>query len=197
VSKVRKKQSLCKFKKCDRLAQTAGFCNAHYLQKKRGQKLRPLFLTNRPIGSAVRIVYDKRKCPRPDLEGPCHIFRGGKNTNGYGKVYPSKRKSVYVHRYIWERDRGPIPAGMEVDHQCRVRACCNVDHLRVVTVKVGRLENVVGSFWKLNAAKTHCKHGHAFDAANTYVYKGHRACRACNSVRSAACKKKRRSSCRR
>lgn len=39
-----------------------------------------------------------------------------------------------------------------------------------------------------NAAKTHCKHGHLFDAENTYTHRGKRYCRAClraNSTRYA------------
>ena len=40
---------------------------------------------------------------------------------------------------------------------------------------------------RLNAAKTHCPQGHAYDEANTYVYKRRRYCRACVLVRSKAC----------
>ncbi|WP_415925441.1 HNH endonuclease [Streptomyces sp. ME19-01-6] len=33
---------------------------------------------------------------------------------------------------------------------------------------------------------THCKHGHAFDEANTYLYKGKYHCRACRAARERA-----------
>jgi hypothetical protein len=34
-----------------------------------------------------------------------------------------------------------------------------------------------------NARKTHCKHGHEYTEANTYVWRGARICRACNERR--------------
>jgi hypothetical protein len=38
-----------------------------------------------------------------------------------------------------------------------------------------------------NARKTHCKHGHPFDAANTYyAANGERRCRACRRIRIRA-----------
>ena len=37
--------------------------------------------------------------------------------------------------------------------------------------------------YKTRTPKTHCKHGHAFDAANTYIdYAGYRVCRPCRHV---------------
>jgi hypothetical protein len=32
-------------------------------------------------------------------------------------------------------------------------------------------------------AQTQCKRGHVFDEENTYLWRGHRACRECNSLR--------------
>lgn len=62
---------------------------------------------------------------------------------------------------------GPIPRKKMVDHRCRVRACCNPHHLRVVTAKVNATENSIG-FAAVNKAKTHCLKGHCFDKKNTY-----------------------------
>jgi hypothetical protein len=56
--------------------------------------------------------------------------------------------------------------------------------LRLVTTAINLTENVVGSCWKIHAAKTHCPHGHPYDEANTYRPKnGQRACRACSRER--------------
>lgn len=40
---------------------------------------------------------------------------------------------VMAHRYAWEAVHGEIPEGVEIDHTCRNRACCNVAHLRPAT----------------------------------------------------------------
>ena len=40
---------------------------------------------------------------------------------------------VRAHRYAWERENGPIPKGLYIDHKCHTPACCNVAHLRLAT----------------------------------------------------------------
>lgn len=53
-----------------------------------------------------------------------------------GKNYASARVNrlcTYVHRFSYELFKGPIPAGMQVDHLCRVHFCVNPDHLELVT----------------------------------------------------------------
>ena len=91
----------------------------------------------------------------------------------------------YVHREVYEAYRETIPKGLTLDHLCRVRNCCNPDHLEPVTLQ----ENIArGRYnWRLNL--THCKHGHEFTPENTYVYpKGgrnggpKRQCRACGVI---------------
>ena len=55
---------------------------------------------------------------------------------------------------------GEIPDGFQVDHKCRLRCCCNPDHLRAVTPQ--------GKYWlredepPMHAKQTHCKNGHEF-----------------------------------
>lgn len=49
------------------------------------------------------------------------------NSNGYGN-----------HRRVYEREVGPIPAGMELDHLCLNRRCVNVLHLEAVSASVNR-----------------------------------------------------------
>jgi len=47
---------------------------------------------------------------------------------GYGQISISK-KSLLVHRVIWEIFKGPIPEGFCVLHTCDNPPCCNIDHL--------------------------------------------------------------------
>lgn len=143
----------------------------------------PLFLRQRPFGSPPRIVYDEVPCQVDGLKGPCHVFRGCKSRDGYGCVN-NKGKTVLVHRYVWELANGPILGGLEVDHRCRNKACCNVDHLRVVTHRINTTENSK-SLQAINAAKTHCIHGHPFSGDNLIIRSdGGRKCRECARQKS-------------
>lgn len=139
-------------------------------------------IPRRPRGSEPVIHYDETPCPVPGLNGPCHVYRGAKDSAGYGHVR-ANGVTVKTCRYCWERAHGVIPKGMEMDHLCRVRACCNVAHLRVVSHAVN-MTNTVGSGWQLNAEKQFCKRGHPFDSANTKLTKdGRRQCAACERFR--------------
>jgi hypothetical protein len=62
----------------------------------------------------------------------------GHKHKGYGKVARPGRGQgmVSVHRTVYEMLVEPIPRGLQVDHLCRNRACCNPDHLEVVTGKI-------------------------------------------------------------
>lgn len=62
----------------------------------------------------------------------CWNWKGCLNASGYGYTR-FNGKSVGAHRVAYELKRGPIPDGMDVDHLCRNRACCNPAHLEVVT----------------------------------------------------------------
>lgn len=63
---------------------------------------------------------------------PCHLWNGSTFHNGYGKL---TRGGVtqYAHRYYYELEHGPIPKVLECDHLCRVRKCCNPEHIELVT----------------------------------------------------------------
>lgn len=63
----------------------------------------------------------------------CIIWTGATNRDGYGRLRVNGRM-VYAHRYAWEREHGPIPDGMVIDHRCFERSCVNAEHLRPATV---------------------------------------------------------------
>lgn len=102
-----------------------------------------------------------------DGPGGCWIWTGFKDPDGYGRVfYNGKLRGA--HHVALEMLGTKIPAGMAVDHMCRVKACVNPDHLRIVTFTVNAKENSVSPIAR-NAAKTHCKRGHPFSGANLAV----------------------------
>jgi len=120
----------------------------------------------------------------------CWIWRGAKDNvnDGYGVIRSGGGRKLSrtqkAHRVSYELLVGPIAAGLEIDHLCRVRACVNPAHLEPVTRaennRRGKSSQVLSDFWRL---KTHCLRGHPFDDANTYVTRaGRRHCRACTAL---------------
>lgn len=79
----------------------------------------------------------------------CHIWTGHKS-HQYG-VSRMAGRNVTVHRAIWAHFRGPIPEGLQLDHTCGAKLCCNVDHLRVVTAR----ENSLAATSNNMAARNH------------------------------------------
>lgn len=65
---------------------------------------------------------------------PCWVWLGAKQPGpwDYGVMYHGGR-TCRAHRVYYERAKGPIPDGLELDHLCRVPACVNSDHLEPVT----------------------------------------------------------------
>ena len=71
---------------------------------------------------------------KPSL-GPCWIWTGGLSKKGYG-VFSLGGVSQLAHRVAYEWILGAVPAELELDHLCRVRACVRPNHLEAVTHRV-------------------------------------------------------------
>lgn len=114
----------------------------------------------------------------------CWVWTAFRNHDGYGRRYWNGRQK-FVHRIVYESLVGKVPPKMELDHLCRVRACCNPAHLEIVTHKQN-MERGLHNGGRNNREKTHCINGHAFTEANTYWRTDMRHGRICRTCRNNA-----------
>jgi len=111
----------------------------------------------------------------------CWEWVGAIQPNGYGVFGISPRQKILAHRASFEIAKGPIPDGLEIDHLCRNRSCCNPAHLEAVTHQ----ENKRRESASYRARVTTCPRGHAYSDANNEGInnRGKRYCRACDRDR--------------
>ncbi len=101
---------------------------------------------------------------RVDVSG-CWLWITSRRA-GYG-AFSIRRKSHQAHHLAYQQLVGLVPAGLQLDHLCRVRHCVNPAHLEPVTLR----ENVLRgeSFTARNARKTYCPRGHEYSLDNTRI----------------------------
>lgn len=161
----------CDIKGCPGSHWGRGWCKRHYERWAD---------TGNPLGSRRPTIEDVILGSVVSEFG-CWLWQGRIMGEGYGEF-----NKAMAHRLSYEVFVGGIPPDKQIDHLCRVRHCVRPSHLELVTIK----ENVLRGFGPsaLNARKTHCKNGHPFDEANTYVDKTlrKRACRVCGRAKQIA-----------
>jgi len=114
-------------------------------------------------------------------KGPlCWNWRGA-NVMGYGSIFYNGKTRRATH-IAWEMERGPIPKGLFVLHECDNPSCVRVEHLSLGT----QSKNMKDCFKRHPhknvgySRKTHCIKGHELIESNVYRTKeGHRECRIC------------------
>lgn len=137
-------------------------------------------------------VLEERFWPKVDKTGECWIWTRAQSYDGYGRLHVrinGKHKWLLAHRLAYELVVGPVPAGLVIDHLCRVRACVNPAHMRAVTSRENWFEPKSQVCAAVNSRKTHCKRGHALSGGNLIeriVSRGTllRVCRECSRDRS-------------
>lgn len=133
--------------------------------------------------------------PALDLSKPCIQAPGHRDSGGYAEVTLIGRaeKRTRAHRMAYEREYGPVPPGLAIDHACHNedadchggasclhRGCIEPAHLRAVSNRVNTLAGK--GFVAKNARKTHCKNGHALTPDNVdlrYLQTHGRRCIQC------------------
>lgn len=106
-------------------------------------------------------------------ENGCWLWQANKDTKGYGQMTigsrtDGSRRNAMAYRVAYEVFKGEIPAGLHLDHLCRVHACVNPNHLEPVTPKENNHRG--NPAWKQAKAKTHCLRGHELSGKDVYTY---------------------------
>jgi hypothetical protein len=117
------------------------------------------------------------------LDNGCWVWTGAKQSSGYGHLVFAG-SPMLAHRLFFTHFRGPIPAGLTLDHLCRNRLCVNPDHLDPVTQRENNLRSNSPS--AINSRATHCPNGHALSGENVRIVVRrdgvHRKCLPCNRI---------------
>lgn len=183
-------KGICSVDSCERPIWAKGWCSGHLSRWYKGGDVRadvPLIQRRRlPRGTSAvdraEFFTDRNGPTMSGMDTPCWLWTSGHYPAGYGAFWLEGR-TVLVHRWWYEQLIGPIPEGLELDHLCINRGCCNPAHLEPVTHAENLLRSPTAPA-TINARKTHCIHGHAYDEANTRITsKGQRQCRACRRRR--------------
>lgn len=130
---------------CDRTALAKSLCGLHYKRMAahgdltKGDPLPPLYR------ALKRLIW---------MPSGCWEWAGSRTVNGYGKmtvgVGPDRRQTV-VHRVVYEALVGAVPAGLDLDHLCRNRACANPVHLEPVTRSENLRRGIGGRYYPRKA----------------------------------------------
>lgn len=114
----------------------------------------------------------------------CWPYTEATSEDGYGRFWHNERR-MPAHRFAYEQVYGRIPDGLQIDHLCRNRICCNPNHLEPVTPQENNRRSMSPS--AVNALKDKCKNGHSELGPRKGVYgKTVRYCLACAREREAA-----------
>ena len=166
---------LCSFGGCMAIHQAKSFCQRHYLK---------LLRYGTPFGGRPHYLSDiDHFMSKVEKTDSCWLWKGTIDRKGYGQytIPRSGGKKVGAHRYAYQIFKGMIPQGREPDHLCRVRHCCNPEHLEAVTRSENLRRGLVGhKIAEIQRLKTHCPQRHLYDDTNTYRNPdGKRVCRQC------------------
>lgn len=117
----------CSVEGCDKPVHSKGMCGMHAQRVARWGS---------PDGFAPTLTIAERLWQRVRKTEGCWEWEGSTTKAGYGQIFngsPGQNSMTYTHRLAYELLVGPIPDGLEIDHLCRNKVCCNPAHLEPVT----------------------------------------------------------------
>ena len=138
------------------------------------------------VASRFWAKVNKRGPVHPVLKTPCWLWvRKGDSRSGYGRFYSGDQYHV-ASRFAYQLANGAVPEGLWVLHRCDTPRCVNPEHLFLGTHDDNMADlRAKGRGNSQHRDQSHCKRGHPFDKANTYVTtNGQRACRKCKKAKT-------------
>ena len=117
----------CSIEGCGSPHYARTMCNSHYQAWRKTGRVGEF-----PRARANFSSFDEAFAARTERQGDCLVWTGPKTGDGYA-VAKVRGVQKYMHVFAWEQAHGPVQAGMQVDHTCWNRACCEVAHLRQAT----------------------------------------------------------------
>lgn len=172
------------FKKCR-------ICGTYYGPgtRKYNQFIKSKFCSIDCSGKSQRNTLDDvRKKIAVNPKTNCHIWTGHKIWSGYG-VCNLEGKQALVHRVIWIQGRGPIPENLQIDHLCGIKACCNLEHLRLATAQENSLADTSNNMAARYFRRLVC---HKCGGEFSKFKNGLRYCRPCRHKRMMEYQRERR-----
>lgn len=170
----------CTAEGCSDPQYTRQLCLMHYKRDYRARRK----AANGSVGHAPsrpaidRLLAKFVEIPGP-LDTPCWGWK--RRLDRYTTINVDGKNQL-AHRVAYEHFVAPIPDGYEVDHLCRVPACCNPVHLEAVTPRENKIRSMAPS--AIAYRTNRCKWGHSLEDARTNDL-GHRHCRTCQRLRDA------------
>jgi hypothetical protein len=158
----------CLIDGCSSVPFSRGWCQKHYVRWTR---------YGDPLGFRISSFWSM--VDLSDLDG-CWNWTGPQFADGYGHCSKGtgRRYDQRAYRRMYQMLIGDPPTGLQLDHLCRNRLCCNPWHLEPVTQQ----ENIRRGAHA--APRTHCPQGHEFTPENTRTYRGTKHCIECNRAAS-------------
>ena len=112
----------------------------------------------------------------PDPVFGCLLWTGRLDRDGYGFHGTSR-----AHIVMYQRERGPVPEGHELDHLCQRRNCVAWWHLEPVPPS----QNGLRKAWSYRSKIKSCPQGHSLALHAVITPERGRVCRQCNRTYGA------------